>query len=173
MHRSQAPPGCRDSNLAWHRQGAGNGTKGLRYDDWAWIHIGTGEHRQLLIRHTPATRELASYLCWSPTVVPLAELVRMAGSRWSIDECFQAAKGQVGLDHYQVRHSTSWHRHVPLAMLPLAFLATVAADAAPGRPAEPRHHVRGSAPISLTVPEIRHLFTAVLQWIDHETVLKY
>lgn len=92
---------------------------------------------------------------------PLAELVRVAGSRWSI-ECFQAAKGQVGLEHYQVRNWTSWHRHVTLAMLALAFLATVAADAAPDRPAEPRHHLRGCDPISLTVPEIRHLFTAVL-----------
>ncbi|MEU7513809.1 transposase [Streptomyces sp. NPDC042898] len=107
------------------------------------------------------TRELAFYLCWSPTAAPLAELVRVAGSRWSVEECFQAAKGQVGLDHYQVRNWTSWHRHVTLAMLALAFLATVAADAAPDRPADPHHHTRGSNPISLTVPEIRHLFTAV------------
>ncbi|MFB7356111.1 IS701 family transposase [Streptomyces gardneri] len=146
---------------AWHRQSAGTGAKGLRYYDWAWIHIGTGEHRHLLIRRNPATRELTFYLCWSPTAAPLAELVRVAGSRWSVEECFQAAKGQVGLDHYQVRNWTSWHRHVTLAMLALAFLATVAADAAPDQPADPHHHTRGSNPISLTVPEIRHLFTAV------------
>ncbi|MFF5721513.1 transposase [Streptomyces buecherae] len=122
---------------AWHRQNAGAGAKGLRYYDWAWIHIGTGEHRHLLIRRNPTTRELAFYLCWSPTAAPLAELVRVAGNRWSVEECFQAAKGQVGLDHHQVRNWTSWHRHVTLAMLALAFLATVAADAAPDQPADP------------------------------------
>lgn len=70
---------------SWHRQSAGTGAKGLRYYDWAWIHIGTGEHRHLLIRRNPTTRELAFYLCWSPTAAPLAELVRVAGSRWSVD----------------------------------------------------------------------------------------
>ncbi|MFF2167853.1 IS701 family transposase, partial [Streptomyces sp. NPDC058175] len=65
---------------------------------------------------------------------PLSELVRVAGARWSIEECFQAAKGQVGLDHCQVRHWTSWHRHITLAMLALAFLTALAADAAPNRP---------------------------------------
>lgn len=53
------------------------------------------------------TGELAFYRCWSPSEVTLAELVRVAGARWSIEECFQAAKSQVGLDHYQVRHWTS------------------------------------------------------------------
>ncbi|WJY53559.1 hypothetical protein QRN89_29385 [Streptomyces chengbuensis] len=56
------------------------------------------------------------------------------GVRWSIEECFQDSKGHVGLDHYQVRHWTSWHRHITLAMLALAFLAALAADAAPERP---------------------------------------
>ncbi len=121
---------------AWHRLSAGNGAKGPRYYDWAWIHIGTGSHRHLLIRRNRSTGELAFYLCWSPTEVPLSELVRVAGARWSVEECFQAAEGQVGLDHYQVRHWTSWHRHITLAMLALAFLTALAADAAPQRPAD-------------------------------------
>ncbi|MCP9956812.1 IS701 family transposase [Streptomyces sudanensis] len=129
---------------AWHRQSADTGAKNLHYYDWAWIHIGTGEHRHLPIRRNPTTRELAFYLCWSLTAAPLAELVRVAGSRWSVEECFQAAKGQVGLDHYQVRNWTSWHRHVTLAMLALAFLATVAADAALDRPADSHHHGQGA-----------------------------
>ncbi|WP_445283822.1 IS701 family transposase [Streptomyces sp. DSM 118148] len=148
---------------AWHRQSAGAGAKGPRYYDWAWIGIGIGNSdRHLLIRRNPTTRELAFYLCWSPTAVPLAELVRVAGSRWSVEECFQAAKGQVGLDHYQVRHWNGWHRHVTLAMLALAFLVAVTADTAPSRPAEPHHYTHGSNPIALTVSEIRHLFAAVL-----------
>ncbi|MFD6276643.1 hypothetical protein ACFWFI_13880, partial [Streptomyces sp. NPDC060209] len=87
---------------AWHRQSAGNGAKDPRYYDWAWVHIGTGSQRHLLVRRNRSTGELAFYLCWSPTAVTLSALVRVAGARWSVEECFQAAKGQVGLDHYQV-----------------------------------------------------------------------
>jgi hypothetical protein len=97
---------------------------------------------------------------WSPTAVPLAELVRVAGTRWSVEECFQAAKGQVGLDHYQVRHWTAWHRHITLAMLALAFLAAVAASTAPARPADPNRPDRSRDPIHLTIPEIRYLLAA-------------
>ncbi|MFF4752259.1 IS701 family transposase [Streptomyces sp. NPDC001270] len=146
---------------AWQRQSTGPGAKGPGYYDWAWIHIGTGAHRHLLIRRNRTTRELAFHLCWSPTLVTLAELVRITGVRWSVEECFQAAKGQVGLDHYQVRNWTSWHRHITLAMLILAFLTAVA-DSAPKRSTGPQPPARNSEPISLTVPEIRHLFTAVL-----------
>ncbi|WP_406154345.1 hypothetical protein [Streptomyces sp. NBC_01023] len=88
---------------AWQRQSAGNGAKGPRYYDWAWIHIGTGSHRHLLVRRNRSTGELAFYLCWSPTEVPLSEVVPAAGVRWSVEERFQAAKGQVGLDHYRRR----------------------------------------------------------------------
>ncbi|MGW4033107.1 IS701 family transposase [Streptomyces sp. NPDC004838] len=147
---------------AWQRHSAGNGAKGPRHYDRAWIHTGTDNHHHLLIRRNRTTRELAFYLCWSPTTVTLAELVRVAGVRWSVEECFQAAKSQVGLDHYQVRNWTAWHRHITLAMLALAFLAAAAADAAPQRPAGPHHPARSSDPIALTVPEIRHLFDALL-----------
>jgi SRSO17 transposase len=103
------------------RFSAGAGAKGPRYHDWAWIEIGADGHRHLLIRRNPSSGELAFYLCWSPQRMPLSELVRVAGSRWCIEECFQAAKSQVGLDHYQVRHWTAWHRHITLAMPALAF----------------------------------------------------
>ncbi|MFF7551262.1 IS701 family transposase [Streptomyces canus] len=147
---------------AWHRQSAGAGAKGPRYYDWAWIETGTSSDRHLLIRRNPDSGELAFYLCWSPNQVPLSELVRVAGTRWCIEECFQAAKGQVGLDHYQVRHWTAWHRHITLAMLALAFLTVLAADATPTRPAEPDRPVRSTDPIDLTVPEIRHLLGSLL-----------
>ncbi|MEU6366685.1 IS701 family transposase [Streptomyces sp. NPDC046931] len=96
--------------VAWQRYSAGPGAKGPRYYYWAWIRIGTGDHRHLLIRRNRTTGELAFYLCWPPTKVALAELVRVAGVRWSVEERFQTAKGQVGLDHYQVRQWISWHR---------------------------------------------------------------
>lgn len=147
---------------AWQRHSAGPGAKGPRYYDWAWIHIGSDSHRHLLIRRNRTSGEPAFYLCWSPTAVTLSELVRVAGIRWSVEECFQAAKSQVGLDHYQVRHWTSWHRHITLAMLALAFLTAIAASAAPNPSADPHHPARTNDLITLTVPEIRHLLSAIL-----------
>ncbi|MFE9715958.1 hypothetical protein ACIPMR_14045 [Streptomyces halstedii] len=97
------------------------------------VHLGTDEHRHRLIRRSRTTGELAFYLCWSPTALPLSELVHVDGARWSVEECFKAAKSQVGLDHFQVRDWTSWHRHITLAMLALAFLTALAASAAPDR----------------------------------------
>lgn len=146
---------------AWHRQSAGPGAKGPRYYDWAWVHIGTDDHRHLLLRRNPATGELAFYLCWSPRTVALSELVRVAGIRWCIEECFQAAKGQVGLDHYQVRNRTAWHRHTTLAMLALAFLAVAGDNARPTRPAHPDRPTRSVEPVDLTVPEVRHVIGAL------------
>ncbi|BBC98677.1 hypothetical protein SRO_7501 [Streptomyces rochei] len=147
---------------AWHRHSAGSGAKSPRYYDWAWVHTGTDEHRHLLVRRNPTTGELAFYVCWSPRNVPLPELVRVAGARWSIKECFQAAKGQVGLDHYQVRNWTARHRHITLAMLALAFLAVAVDDARPSRPADPNRAARSGEPVDLTVPEIRRLVDALL-----------
>jgi hypothetical protein len=115
----------------------------------------------LLIRRG-SDGELAFYRCWSPAPVPLATLVRVAGMRWAVEEGFQAAKSQVGLDHYQVRTWTAWHRHVTLAMLALAFLMACAAAAAPARPADPWHYARCGSPIALTAAEIRRLFNALI-----------
>jgi SRSO17 transposase len=146
----------------WHRQSAGAGAKGPRYYDWAGVQTGADRNRCLLIRRNPATGELAFYLCWSPGEVALSALVRVAGIRWCIEECFQAAKGQVGLDHYQVRHWTSWHRHITLAMFALAFLSAVAISAKPDRcTTDLTHPVRSSDPIDLTIPEIRHLISTL------------
>lgn len=121
------------------------------------MQTGADKNRCLLVRRNTATGELAFYLCWSPDEVALSTLIRVAGTRWCIEECFQAAKGQVGLDHYQVRHWTSWHRHITLAMLALALLAAVAVSTKPDRSTDPCRPVRSSDPIDLTIPEIRHL----------------
>lgn len=138
----------------WHRYSAGAGAKGPRYYDWAWTPIDPQDpgHRWLLIRRNPKTGELAYYRCHAPSPVPLLTLVRVAGIRWSVEESFQAAKGQVGLDHYQVRTWTGWHRHITLAMLALAFLAVLATLSPP-----PDRHT-----IALTMPEIRHLLATIV-----------
>ncbi len=147
---------------SWQRISAGTGSKGPRWYDWAWIDIPNQPGCSLLIRRSRADGELAFYRCWTPKPVPLGALVRVAGTRWAVEEGFQAAKGQVGLDHYQVRGWTGWHRHITLAMLALAFLAVCAAAAAPPTPADPYHDASGNGPIALTVAEIRHLFNAMV-----------
>ena len=88
--------------------------------------------------------------------------MRVAGIRWAVEEGFQAAKSQTGLDHYQVRTWAGWHRHVTLAMLALALLMACATAAAPARPADPWQHARHGGPIALTAAEIRRLFNGLV-----------
>ncbi|MEN3616212.1 IS701 family transposase [Plantactinospora sp. ZYX-F-223] len=137
----------------WQTHSCGPGAKGPRDYLWAWVITATrpDERRWLLIRRNRTNGELAFYLCWSPRPVPLHTLVTVAGSRWSIEELFQTGKGQVGLDHYQVRGWTGWHRFVTLAMLALAVLTILAATQQPDTDPDI---------IALTVAEIRRLLNA-------------
>lgn len=145
---------------AWQRLSAGNGSKGPRFYDWAWISIeperGDAQgQRWLLVRRNNATGELAYYRCWSPTPVPLRELVRVAGRRWTIEESFQASKTLTGLDQHQVRRWDSWHRWTILAMLAYAFLAVLTAT----------ERAETSTPpglIALTCNEIHRLFNTLI-----------
>jgi len=151
---SAAEVATRVSDRYWHRYRAGQGAKGPRWYAWAWTQIDEGEangYRWLLIRRNLTTGELAFYRCYAPTRRPLMALIKITGIRWAVEESFQAAKGQVGLDHYQVRGWTAWHRHITLAMLALALLAAIAATQPPSD--------QGSIP--LTLPEIRRLLAAL------------
>lgn len=123
---------------AWRRLSAGDGAKGPRLYDWAWLPYpsatAAGWQKGLLVRRKIAKPdELAFYLTLSPAAMPLAELVRIAGTRWTIEACFEAAKGEVGLGHYEVRSWTGWHRHVTLAMLAHAYLTVIRKAALGGR----------------------------------------
>lgn len=83
--------------------------------------------RWVLARRSPARPdEIAYYLAYAPNGTLVAELVRIAGARWAIEEAFQAAKNECGLDQYEVRRYPGWYRHITLAMLAHAFLAAVA-----------------------------------------------
>jgi SRSO17 transposase len=119
----------------WHRLSAGEGSKGPRLYDWAFLPYRGGAPagwgKGLLIRRKPD--ELTFYLTLAPPGTDLATLVRVAGTRWTIEACFEAAKGEVGLDQYEVRSWTGWHRHVTLAMLAHAYLAVVRKAALGGR----------------------------------------
>jgi SRSO17 transposase len=110
---------------AWQRRACGIGTKGFRVYDWALLDSDFADH-QYLIRRSIDDGELAFYHCYNPRREGFGELVRVAGARWPIEECFQATKGGVGLDDYQVRLYHAWYRHVTLAMLAHAFLTVCA-----------------------------------------------
>jgi SRSO17 transposase len=83
----------------------------------------------LLVRRSRTDGELAHYLCFCPPDAALADLVAVAGARWAIEESFQTAKGEVGLDHYQVRRYDAWYRHITLACLAHAYLTVTRAAA--------------------------------------------
>lgn len=118
---------------AWKKISAGAGSKGPREYHWARAEIRPLEDTRsywLLVRRSLSDPDdLAYYLCHGPERAPLRELVRVAGARWAIEETFQTAKGQVGLDQYQVRRYDSWYRHITLAMLAHAFLTITTAGA--------------------------------------------
>jgi SRSO17 transposase len=118
---------------AWRRLSAGDGAKGPRVYDWARVALTRpgwpGRGFWLLVRRRLSDGELACYACFGSARTSLAELVRVAGIRWAVEECFQAAKDQVGLDHYQVRRYDAWYRHVTLVLVAQAFLAAVRAQA--------------------------------------------
>ena len=114
----------------WVRCSAGDGAKGPRVYDWTAVDIRPlrepGKGHWLLVRRSIANPgELAYYVCFGPEETALKELVSVAGTRWTIEECFEEAKGQVGLDQYEVRKWDGWYRHITLAMLAHAYLTVV------------------------------------------------
>jgi SRSO17 transposase len=110
----------------WQRLSCGDGSKGQRLYDWLLLDPGADDHLLLVRRSISKPSELAYYICHFSRPVPVAELVRVAGSRWGVEETFQFAKNETGLDHYQVRRYDAWYRHITLSMLAAAFLAVTA-----------------------------------------------
>jgi SRSO17 transposase len=125
---------------AWRQLSAGDGAKGPRVYAWARVPIRPlrepGRGHWLLVRRRLNDGELAFYVCYGPARTTLAELVQVAGARWMVESSFQQAKGQTGLDHYQVRRYDAWYRHISLAMLANAFLAVMRSTAATARAAD-------------------------------------
>jgi SRSO17 transposase len=126
---------------AWEEISCGNGAKGPRLYHWAALELPTvaefdyqGEtpiRRRWAVARRSLSRpdEIAYFLAYAPPETTVAELVRVAGMRWQIEECFQAAKNECGLDQYEVRRYIGWYRHITLSMLAHAYLAVMAADA--------------------------------------------
>jgi SRSO17 transposase len=125
------------SARAWHRLSCGDGSKGERVYEWARVPLLTilmpGRQRWLLVRRqVSAPHEMAYYVVFGPKHTGLEQIVKVAGTRWAIEESFQSAKGEVGLDQYEVRSWHGWYRHITLALLAHAFLTVLRAGAAEG-----------------------------------------
>ena len=132
---------------AWRKASAGAGSKGPRVYDWAAVPFGGADERGwrlwlLVRRHRERRAERAYYLCRGPADTPRRELIRVAGSRWAVEECFERAKGECGLADYEVRSWVGWYRHVTLSMFALAMLAAIRSRAE-SRPAPRERGGRG------------------------------
>jgi len=131
---------------AWQRLSAGEGTKGARLYDWAYLELADLDAaefnkalsgtwmRGLLIRRSLADGKLAFFTTWCPAGTAAAKLVQVEGCRWAIEDSFETAKTELGLDHNETRSWHGWHRHVSLVMLAFAMMASI------------RHHANQLAP---------------------------
>jgi SRSO17 transposase len=129
---------------AWVPHAAGEGSKGIRLYDWArialpWVVDDAFERWVLIRRNRRDAADRAYYLVFAPAGTGLVELAGAAGLRWTIEECFQRAKEELGLDHCEARSWHGWHRHMTLCMAALGFLAGLSAQlrrSANGKPNE-------------------------------------
>jgi SRSO17 transposase len=122
---------------AWRRRSAGEGTKGARLHDWAYVELAdldAGEYnstligewtRGLLVRRNIADGDLAFFSTWCPKGTPMEKLVLVEGHRWAIEDTFETAKNELGLGHNESRSWHGWHRHVSLVMLAFAMMAAI------------------------------------------------
>ena len=137
---------------AWRRLSAGDGTKGARLHDWAYLELADldgGEYsevlsgewtRGLLIRRNIADGDLAFFSTWCPKGTSMKKLVSIEGHRWAIEDSFETAKNELGLDHNETRSWHGWHRHVSLVMLAFAMMAVIRhhANDVPPKKTKPR-----------------------------------
>jgi SRSO17 transposase len=121
----------------WQRLSAGDGTKGAREHEWVYCELAdldADEYdladsglwtRGLLIRRNIADQDMAFFSTWCPAGTSIETLVKVEGSRWAIEDSFEAAKNELGLDHNETRSWHGWHRHVSLVMLAFAMMAAI------------------------------------------------
>ena len=139
---------------AWRRLSAGDGAKGPRWHEWAYLELAdldaaeynralTGKWtRGMLVRRSIADDgDLAYFSTWSPKGTPMEKLVAVEGHRWAIEDSFETAKNELGLDHNETRSWHGWHRHVSLVMLAFAMMAVI------------RHHAN-AVPLKKNLPRM-------------------
>jgi SRSO17 transposase len=128
----------------WRRLSCGDGVRGPKVSDWAVVDIRplrdpSRGHWLLARRGLSDPTDIAYYVCFGAAGTPLEELVKVAGARWAIEECFQTAKNETGLDHYQVRGYRAWYRHITLSMVAAAYLVITRDAAKKGDPDQVGH----------------------------------
>jgi len=138
---------------AWRRLSSGEGTKGPRLHDWAYLELAdldAGEYnsmlkgkwtRGMLVRRNIGDGDLAFFSTWCPKGTSVAKLVSVEGHRWAIEDSFEAAKNELGLDHNEARSWHGWHRHVSLVMLAFAMMAAI-------------RHKANAVPLKKTLPRL-------------------
>lgn len=167
---AQAVTELAGAGRGWQVRSAGAGSKGQRWYAWAWIATASPRHHLLVRRHL-ATGELALHYCFVPDGQPMtpSRLVRAAGLRWPVEECFEFGKDHFGLDQCQARLYSAIARHTVLVMAALAVCAVTAAELRhrtdsqtppPTTPDQPPPADPGLIP--LTVPEVRRLLADAL-----------
>ena len=114
----------------WSRLNVGHGTKGERVYDWMMIDINTpselpGQRKLLFRRSISKPDEICAYLCYSPENANLEVFAGIAAVRWTVEMCFAESKGEVGLDHYEVRSYQGWYHHITMACLAHALLTVL------------------------------------------------
>lgn len=140
-------------DTAWQRLSSGDGTKGARFHDWAYLELADlhGDEynaslaglwtRGLLIRRSLADGSLAYFSTWCPCGTAIETLVSVEGHRWAIEDSFKTAKNELGLDHNETRSWHGWHRHVSLVMLAFAMMATIRHHANTMPPKKTSHQI--------------------------------
>ena len=114
----------------WRRASAGAGSKGPREYDWAVEAFGPVDERGwrlwlVVRRHRERPDERAYFFAGGPAATRPAELIRVAGTRWRVEECLELGQGECGLDESEVRSWVGWHRHVTLSLFALAVVAVI------------------------------------------------
>jgi len=117
----------------WFEASCGDGSKGARIYDWLILPtsgaVPQGHKRVILVRRSKSEpEEITAYLAYAPQDTSNQKLVEIAGVRWTVETCFKESKGEVGLDHYEVRSYDGWYKHVTFAMLAMALLTVLSAN---------------------------------------------
>ena len=125
----------------WVEASCGDGSKGARIYDWLIVEIESdwrpaifgeapeGWKRVMLVRRSKSDiTDLQAYICYAPIDTPDSKLVEVAGTRWTVETCFKESKGEVGLDHYEVRSYDGWYKHITFSMIALALLTVLSAN---------------------------------------------
>jgi SRSO17 transposase len=155
---------------AWQCHSAGAGTKGERIYHWARLRLARRpgpvqphwQHWLLIRRNRTDPDDVAYSVVFAPANTSLATLARVAGMRWTVEECFEVAKQEVGLDEYEVRSWQGWYRHITLAMLALAFLVAMRVKLNASTPPPSGDDAPSRPMVAFSVCEIRHLISRLL-----------